>query len=129
MVTDLTSALRPLQERRTYWLQRHQEASASGDHQRADVALERLRRYDWLLASIEETRTSVRFVIGGTIREAEDLILRKQLDDCVPIDDPTPLQSVDAPEVVLTGTFIARRDVQAFYKVFKQTHAKHQFVP
>ena len=46
--------------------------------------------------------------------------MRKQLGDAIPIDDPTPLQAVDAPDVVLTGTFIARRDVQSFYAMFKK---------
>ena len=28
----------------------------------------------------------MRYVIGGNIREAEDLIRRKQLTDCIPVD-------------------------------------------
>lgn len=71
----------------------------------------------------------MRYVIGGNIREAEDFICRKKLVDHVPIDDPEPLHSIDAPVVVVTGTFIARSDVQAFYDVFKKTHAKHHFEP
>ena len=51
----------------------------------------------------------MRYVIGGNIREAEDLIRRKQFTDCVPLDRAEMLESIDAPEVILTGTFIARR--------------------
>jgi len=80
-----------------------------------------------LMGSINERR-NVRYVIGGNMREAEDLIRRDQLADCVPIDDPELLKSIDAPEIATTGTFIARADVQAFYDVFKKTHAKHHFV-
>ena len=68
------------------------------------------------------------YVIGGNMREAEDFIQREQCAHCVPIDDPELLNLIDAPEVVTTGTFIARADVQAFYDVFKKTHAKHHFV-
>ena len=67
------------------------------------------------------------YVIGGNMREAEDLIRRKQMVDSLAIDSPEPLQSIDSPDVVTTGTFIARADVQAFYDMFKRTHAKHQF--
>jgi hypothetical protein len=70
----------------------------------------------------------VRYVIGSNIREAEDLIRRKQLIDCIPIDDPKLLESIDGPEVILTGTFIARADVQAFYDVFKRIKAKPHFM-
>jgi hypothetical protein len=128
MSNDLTAVLRTAEARRAYWQQQHDLALASGKVPLAEHAREYLRRYDWLIASIQETR-KLCFVIGGTISEAEDLISRKHLDDCVPIDDPEPLQSIDAPEVVLTGTFIARPDVQAFYDVFKKTRANHQFVP
>jgi hypothetical protein len=68
------------------------------------------------------------FVIGGNIRQARELIARKQLVDCIAIDDPEPLRGLDAPEVILTGTFIARQDVQSFYDMFKQTGATYRFV-
>jgi len=48
-------------------------------------------------------------VIGGDFGEAEDLMRRRQLTDCVPIDRAEVMESIDAPEVILTGTFIARR--------------------
>ena len=70
----------------------------------------------------------MRYVIGGNIREAEDLIRRRQLADCVPIDRAEMLESIDAPEVILTGTFIARADVQAFYDLFKRINAKPHFM-
>ena len=38
------------------------------------------------------------------------------------------LETIDAPEVILTGTFIARADVQAFYDVFKRINAKPDFM-
>jgi len=68
-------------------------------------------------------------VIGGAMREAQELIQRRRLKDATPIDDPEALRGLNAPHVSLTGTFIARADVQAFYDVFKRIHAKHQFVP
>jgi hypothetical protein len=61
------------------------------------------------------------YVIGGNMREAEDVSRRTRMADCLAIDDPEPLRSINAPEVVITGTFIARRDVQAFYDVFQKT--------
>jgi len=70
----------------------------------------------------------VRYVIAGNIREGEDLIRRKQFTDCVPIDRAEMLESIDVPEVILTGTFIARADVQAFYDVFKRINAKPHFM-
>ena len=70
----------------------------------------------------------MRYVIAGNIREGEDLIRRKQFTDCVPIDHAELLESIDAPEVILTGTFIARADVQAFYDVFKRINAKPHFM-
>jgi len=70
----------------------------------------------------------VRYVIGGNIREAEDLIRRKQLTDCIPVDRAEPLEAINAPEVILTGTFIARADVQAFYDLFKRINAKPHFM-
>jgi len=36
----------------------------------------------------------VRYVIGGNIREAEDLIGRKQFTDCVPLDRAEMLESM-----------------------------------
>ena len=71
---------------------------------------------------------SMPFVIGGTLRQAEELITRKQWTDCVAIDDPEALRAYDAPEVILTGTFIARQDVQTFYDMFKQRGATYRFV-
>jgi hypothetical protein len=68
------------------------------------------------------------FVIGGNLRQAQELIARKQLADCVAIDDPESLRGAQAPEVILTGTFIARPDVQSFYDMFKQTGATYRFV-
>jgi hypothetical protein len=127
MGNDLTAVLRAAENRRAHWQRQHDIAVASGDAGLTERAREHLRRYDWLIGSIQDTRRLC-FVVGGSIREAEDLITRKHLDDCVPIDDPEPLHSVDAPDVVLTGTFIARRDVQAFYDVFKKTQAKPRFV-
>jgi hypothetical protein len=53
----------------------------------------------------------------------------RKLTDGVAIDDPQPLRGLRAPEIIPTGTFIARRDVQSFYDVFRTTHAKHRFVP
>jgi hypothetical protein len=38
------------------------------------------------------------------------------------------LRGLEAPEVILTGTFIARQDVQSFYDMFKQTGATYRFV-
>jgi hypothetical protein len=70
----------------------------------------------------------MRFVIGGNIRQAQELIARKQLTDCVATDDPEALRGLDAPDVILTGTFIARHDVQSFYDVFKQTGATYRFL-
>ena len=70
----------------------------------------------------------MRYVIGGNIRQAEDLIRRKQLTDCVPVDGAELLAPIKAPEVILTGTFIARADVQAFYDVFKRINAKPHFM-
>jgi len=127
MSNDLTAVLRTAQTRREHWQRQHDVAIASGDAALTERAREYLRRYDWLIRSIRETRRLC-FVVGGSIREAEELITRKHLEDCVPIDDPEPLHSVDAPDVVLTGTFIARRDVQAFYDAFKKTQAKPRFV-
>jgi hypothetical protein len=85
-------------------------------------------QYDGLIGSIDQIDRKARFVIGGNIREAEDSIRRDQLVDYVPIDDPEQLRGAEAPEVVVTGTFIARADVQAFYDVFKETGANHRFV-
>jgi hypothetical protein len=68
------------------------------------------------------------FVIGGNIRQAQELIARKQLADCIAIDEPDPLRGLEAPEVILTGTFIARHDVQSFYDMFKQNGATYRFV-
>ena len=68
------------------------------------------------------------FVIGGNIRQAQELITRKQLADSIAIDNPEPLRGLKAPEVILTGTFIARHDVQSFYDMFKQTGATYRFV-
>ena len=70
----------------------------------------------------------MRYVIGGNIRQAEDLIRRKQLTDCIPVDRAELLEAINAPEVILTGTFIARADVQAFYDVFKRINAKPHFM-
>ena len=68
------------------------------------------------------------FVIGGNLRQAQELIARKQLEDCVAADDPQALRGFQTPEVILTGTFIARHDVQAFYDMFRQTGATTRFV-
>ena len=68
------------------------------------------------------------FVIGGTLRQAEELITRKQWTDHVAIDDLEALRGLEAPEVIVTGTFIARQDVQAFYDLFKQIGATYRFV-
>jgi hypothetical protein len=68
------------------------------------------------------------FVIGGNIRQAQELITRKQLADCIAIDDPEALRDLENPDVILTGTFIARHDVQSFYDMFKQTGATSRFV-
>jgi hypothetical protein len=68
------------------------------------------------------------FVIGGNRSQAEELIRRRRLADAVAIDDPEPLRGLDAPDVIVTGTFIARRDVQAFYDVFRAIGAKHHFL-
>ena len=68
------------------------------------------------------------FVIGGNRSQAEELIRRRRLLDAVVIDDLEPLRGLDAPEVITTGTFIARRDVQAFYDVFRSIGAKHRFL-
>jgi hypothetical protein len=68
------------------------------------------------------------FVIGGNLRQAQELIARKQLADCIAIDDPEALRGIEAPEVILTGTFIARQDVQSFYDVFKENGATYRFV-
>ena len=68
------------------------------------------------------------FVIGGNIRQAQELISRKQLADCIAIDDPEALRGLENAEVILTGTFIARHDVQSFYDVLKQTGATYHFV-
>ena len=38
------------------------------------------------------------------------------------------LESIDAPEVILTGTFIARADVQAFYDALKRINVKPHFM-
>jgi hypothetical protein len=70
----------------------------------------------------------MRFVIGGNIRQAQELITRKQLKDCVATDEPEALRGLHAPDVILTGTFIARHDVQSFYDVFKQTGATYRFL-
>jgi hypothetical protein len=67
-------------------------------------------------------------VIGGSLRQAQELIARKQWADYVAIDDADALRDLDAPEVILTGTFIARQDVQTFYNVLKQTGATYRFV-
>ena len=68
------------------------------------------------------------FVIGGNLGQAEELMRRRRLTDAVAIDDPGPLRGLDAPEIITTGTFIARRDVQAFYDVFRAVGAKHRFL-
>ena len=68
------------------------------------------------------------FVIGGNLGQAEEFIRRRRLTDAVAIDDPEPLRASHAPEVIVTGTFIARPDVQAFYDVFRATGAKHRFL-
>jgi hypothetical protein len=68
------------------------------------------------------------YVIGGNLNEAQETIHRRQLTDAVAIDDPQLLRRLNAPEVIVTGTFIARRDVQAFYDVFRQTGATHRFL-
>ena len=68
------------------------------------------------------------FVIGGNRSQAEELIRRRRLTDAVAIDDPEPLRGLDAPDVIVTGTFIARRDVQAFYDVFRAIGVKHRFL-
>jgi hypothetical protein len=68
------------------------------------------------------------FVIGGNLRQAQELIARKQLSDCVAINDAQALRGLRAPEVILTGTFIARHDVQTFYDMFKQTGATYRFI-
>ena len=67
------------------------------------------------------------FVIGGNLRQAQELISRKQLADCIAIDDPEALRGLEAPEVILTGTFIARQDVQSFYDVFKENGSDLSF--
>ena len=68
------------------------------------------------------------FVIGGNLAEAQELIRRRRLVDCVAIDDPEPLRGLEAPEVIVTGTFIARRDVQSFYDMFRATNVKRRFL-
>jgi hypothetical protein len=68
------------------------------------------------------------FVIGGNLRQAQELITRKQWADCVAVDDPEALRGLDAPDVILTGTFIARQDVQSFYDMFRQIAATYRFV-
>jgi hypothetical protein len=59
------------------------------------------------------------YVVGGTLAEAQDFVR----GHCGPeerfvIDTPEALRGSDAPYVVTTGTFIARRDVQPFYEIF-----------
>ena len=68
------------------------------------------------------------YVIGGNLNEAQETIHRRQLTDAVAIDDPQLLRRLNAPQVIVTGTFIARPDVQAFYDVFRKTGAKHRFL-
>ena len=68
------------------------------------------------------------YVIGGNLNEAQETIHRRQLTDAVAIDDPQLLRRLNAPEVIVTGTFIARPDVQAFYDVFRKTGATHRFL-
>jgi hypothetical protein len=102
-------------------------ALACGDAPRLGNALEHRRQYDWMIASIGEVQ-AMRYVVGGNTREAEDLIRRRQLTDCVPLDRAEMLESIDAPEAILTGTFIARADVQAFYDLFKRINAKPHFM-
>jgi hypothetical protein len=69
------------------------------------------------------------YVIGGNIREAHEFIMRRGLTGCVPVDDPEALRGCTRPEVIVTGTFIARADVQSFYDVFRETGATHRFSP
>jgi len=68
------------------------------------------------------------YVIGGSLREAEEFIRRRKLSNCLAIDDSEPLRDLEAPEVIITGTFIARRDVQSLYDVFRATYAMRRYM-
>lgn len=68
------------------------------------------------------------YVIGGSLREAEEFIRRRKLSNCLAIDDSEPLRDLEAPEVIITGTFIARRDVQSLYDVFRAMYAMRRYM-
>ena len=65
------------------------------------------------------------YVIGGNLDQARDYIRRKGLaaHEATCVDDPERLQGLTAPEVVLTGTYITRSDVQAFEAALARTGA------
>ena len=71
--------------------------------------------------------TSVKVKLLLPPRQSRGASLCK-LTDCIPVDRAELLEAINAPEVILTGTFIARADVQAFYDVFKRINAKPHFM-
>jgi len=56
MDQDINGELRTAQARRAYWKAEYEAALASGDDEQAANALEYLRKYDWLIESLEALR-------------------------------------------------------------------------
>jgi len=69
------------------------------------------------------------YVIGGNIREAHEFITRRGLTGCVPVDDAEALRGCTRPEVIVTGTFIARatfsRSTMCSEKRERRTASRH----
>ena len=68
------------------------------------------------------------YVVGGNLTEAEAFARRCQRGDCVPFDSPEALEGLVTPEVILTGTFIARHDATSFYRALKAVAATYRYV-
>ena len=56
------------------------------------------------------------YVIGGTLQQAGEYLRRKRLGpaDAITLDTPERLRNLQAPHVVLVGTYIARPDFPDF---------------
>jgi hypothetical protein len=67
------------------------------------------------------------YVIGGNAEQASHYIHANRLNDACVVDEPAQLAKLQAPDVVLVGTYICRRDVQAFEIVFDLTAANVSF--
>ena len=68
------------------------------------------------------------YVIGGNIREVQDLIRRGHIKDCVVIDELLASRDLKAPEVIVTGTFPRGGTCTRFMSA-SETGATWRFIP